>query len=79
MGLAYLRNKWARVDSNLGNLPKQSDYDFVVLCSSTAETQSNIAIHELKNLRLWGSVNSAVAGLKTQLEDAQDEMKEMSG
>ena len=33
-GLTNYHNKWARVDIDLGGLPKQSDYDFVVHCSS---------------------------------------------
>jgi hypothetical protein len=55
-------------------------YDFVVHRSPKAESQSNTAIRELLNeLRLRGDLSGEVAGLKNQLEIAQDELKEMLG
>jgi hypothetical protein len=78
-GLANFHSRWAQVNSDMGNLPKQSDFDLVVLCASTAKTQSNTAIHELNKLRLHRNTSGKVSGLKTLLENAQEEMKKMSG
>ena len=78
-GLANSHNKWAQVDSDLGALPKQSDYDFVVHRSTMAETQSNTAIRELNELRLRGNSSGEMAGLKNHLEIAKEEITEMSG
>ncbi len=78
-GLANSHNKWAQADINLVGLPKQSDYDSLVTCTTIAESQSNAAIRELNELRLRGNSSGEVAGLKTQLVDAQEEMKEIAG
>ena len=80
-GLANSHNKWAQINIDLVGLPKQSDYDSLLTCTSIAESQSNTAICEMNELRLRGnsSGEGEVAGLKTQLVDAQEEMKEMAG
>jgi hypothetical protein len=78
-GLANSHNKWAQVGIDLVGLPKQSDYDSLVSRTTIAESQSNAAIRELNELRLRGNSPGEVAGLKTQLLDAQEEMKEMAG
>jgi len=78
-GLANSHNKWAQVDTDLVGLPKQSDYDSLVTRMTIAESQSNAAIRELNDLRLRGNVSGEVAALKTQLVDAQEELKEMAG
>jgi hypothetical protein len=78
-GLTNSHNKWAQVDIDLVGLPKQSDYDSLLTRTTIAESQSNAAIRELNELRLRGNLAGEVAGLKTQLVDAQEEMKEMAG
>ena len=68
-----------QVNTNLVGLPKQSDYDSLVTRTPIAKSQSNAAIRELNELRLRGGSSGEVAGLKTQLVDVQEEMKEMAG
>ena len=69
-GLVNSHNMWAQVDINLVGLPKQSDYDSLL-------TRTTIRV--LNELRLRENLAGEVAGLKTQLVDAQEAMKEMAG